>query len=75
MTTETKTLIKRARSFAKPFRVTDGRAFRLKDIDPADTLDLSAEDKPRAQEALALGVDVLAKLQDMLYAQDRCRCC
>ena len=71
MTTQTKTLIKRARSFAKPFRVTDGGSFRLKDIDPADTLDLSDEDKPRAQEALALGVDVLAELQDKLYAQDR----
>ena len=71
MTTDTKSLIKRARSFAKPFRVTNGGAFRLKDIDPADTLDLSAEEKPRAKEALALGVDVLAQLQDMLYAQDR----
>jgi PPK2 family polyphosphate:nucleotide phosphotransferase len=71
MTTDTKSLIKRARSFAKPFRVTNGSAFRLKDIDPADTLDLSAEEKPRAKEALALGVDVLAQLQDMLYAQDR----
>ena len=71
MTTDTKALIKRARQFAKPFRVTNGRAFRLKDVDPADTLDLTAEEKPRAQEALALGVDVLAKLQDKLYAQDR----
>jgi len=71
MTTDAKSLIKRARSFAKPFRVTNGRAFRLKDIDPTDTLDLSEEAKPRAQEALALGVDVLAQLQDKLYAQDR----
>ena len=66
---EMKALIKRARQFAKPFRVTDDR-FRLKDIDPNDTLDLSSEDKPRAKEALAMGVDVLAELQDMLYAQD-----
>ncbi|HLN82126.1 MAG TPA: polyphosphate kinase 2 family protein [Candidatus Binatia bacterium] len=64
-----KALIKRARQFAKPFRVTDDR-FRLKDIDPNDTLDLSSEDKPRAKEALAMGIDVLAELQDMLYAQD-----
>ena len=64
-----KTLIKRARQFAKPFRVTNDR-FRLKDIDPADTLDLTSEDKPRAKEALAMGVDVLAELQDMLYADD-----
>ena len=64
-----KTLIKNARQFAKPFRVTDDR-FRLKDIDPNDTLDLSSEDKPRAKEALAMGIDVLTELQDMLYAQD-----
>ncbi len=64
-----KKLIKNARKFAKPFRVTDDK-FRLKDIDPGDTLGLTSEDKPRAKEALAMGIDVLAELQDMLYAQD-----
>ena len=64
-----KNLIKKARKLAKPFRVTDDR-FRLKDIDPGDTLDFTSEDKPRAKEALAMGVDVLTELQDMLYAQD-----
>jgi PPK2 family polyphosphate:nucleotide phosphotransferase len=62
--------IKKARKLAKPFRVTDD-SFRLKDIDPDDTLDLTAEDKPRAKEALAMGVSLLAEFQDMLYAQDR----
>jgi PPK2 family polyphosphate:nucleotide phosphotransferase len=65
-----KRMIKTARKFAKPFRVTDD-SFRLKDIDPGDTLDFTSEDKPRAQEALAIGVNLLAELQDMLYAQDR----
>jgi PPK2 family polyphosphate:nucleotide phosphotransferase len=65
-----KTLLKRARNFAKPFRVTDGKDFRLKNIDPGDTLDLGSEDKPRAKEALVMGVEALAELQDMLYAQD-----
>jgi PPK2 family polyphosphate:nucleotide phosphotransferase len=65
-----KTLLKRARSFAKPFRVTDGKDFRLKDFDPGDTLDLGSQDKPRAKEALVMGVEALAQLQDMLYAQD-----
>ena len=64
-----KNLIKSARKFAKPFRVTDDR-FRLKNIDPGDTLDLTSEDKPQAKDALAIGIDVLAELQDMLYAQD-----
>ncbi len=66
---EMKNMIKKARKLAKPFRVTDDK-FRLKDIDPGDTLDFTSEDKPRAKEALAMGVDVLAELQDMLYAQD-----
>jgi PPK2 family polyphosphate:nucleotide phosphotransferase len=67
----TKDVIKRARGFSKPFKVTDGSDFRLKDIDPGDTLGLGSEDKPRAREALATGVAALAELQDMLYAQDR----
>src|SRR4029450_11046839 len=62
--------IKTARKLAKPFRVTDD-SFRLKDYDPADTLDFTSEDKPRAKEALAIGIQLLADLQDMLYAQDR----
>jgi PPK2 family polyphosphate:nucleotide phosphotransferase len=67
---EMKRMIKAAGKLAKPFRVTDGN-FRLKDIDPDDTLKFTSEDKPRAKEALAMGVSLLAELQDMLYAQDR----
>ena len=67
---EMKGFIKKARKLAKPFGVTDG-SFRLKDIDPGDTLDFTSEDKPRAKEALAMGVSLLGELQDMLYAQDR----
>jgi PPK2 family polyphosphate:nucleotide phosphotransferase len=63
-------LIKRSRKISKPFRVSDGEGFRLKDVDPGDTLDFTSEDKPRAREALATGVEALATLQDMLYAQD-----
>jgi PPK2 family polyphosphate:nucleotide phosphotransferase len=64
-------ILKQTRELVMPFRVTDGDRFRLKDINPGDTLDLKSEDKPRAQEALAAGVEALAVLQDMLYAQDR----
>jgi PPK2 family polyphosphate:nucleotide phosphotransferase len=64
-------IVKKAVAFAKPFKVTDGERFRLKSIDPGDTLDLQSEDKARAKEALAYGVQALAELQDMLYAQDR----
>jgi PPK2 family polyphosphate:nucleotide phosphotransferase len=68
---KTKELIRRAGKFSKAFRVTDGDDFRLKDFNPGDTLDLKSEDKPRAKELLAQGVEALAELQDMLYAQDR----
>jgi PPK2 family polyphosphate:nucleotide phosphotransferase len=64
-------LIKRAREFSKPYRVSDGRKFRLKDHDPGDTAHLDREDKPRAVQALANGVKALASLQDKLYAQDQ----
>ena len=66
-----KEFIKRARKFSKPFRITDGKGFKLKHIDPGDTLDLKSEDKPKAQEALQNGIELLAELQDKLYAQDR----
>ena len=69
---KTKEIIKKARNLAEPFRVTKGKDFRLKDIDPNDTLEFTKEaDKPRAKEALASGVMALAELQDKLYAQDR----
>jgi len=64
-------IFKNARDLSKPFRVTDGKGFRLKNINPKDTLDFKSEDKPREQEALANGVRALSILQDMLYAQDR----
>jgi PPK2 family polyphosphate:nucleotide phosphotransferase len=64
-------IVKQARKLARRYRVDDGRKFRLADIDPGDTGDLTAEDKPRAKEALATGIEALASLQDMLYAQDR----
>src|SRR5574341_361370 len=66
-----KEIIKVARKFAEPFRVTNGKDFSLKDIDPDDTLEFKNEDKPRAKEALATGVEALAELQERLYAQDK----
>jgi PPK2 family polyphosphate:nucleotide phosphotransferase len=64
-------VVKRSRAMAKPFRITDGSRFRLDHIDPGETMGFGSEDKPRAKEALATGVEALAELQDRLYAQDR----
>lgn len=69
---KTKEIIKRSRGFAKPFRITKGKDFRLKDVDPNDTLEFTKEEhKSQAKEALATGVTALAELQDKLYAQDK----
>jgi PPK2 family polyphosphate:nucleotide phosphotransferase len=64
-------LIQRAREFAQPYRVAKGKGFRLKDFDPGDTGELTEEQKTKAKEALAEGIELLAELQDKLYAQDR----
>ncbi|MCW5558998.1 MAG: polyphosphate kinase 2 family protein [Verrucomicrobiae bacterium] len=66
-----KLIERKSHELSKPFRITDGRRFQLEDYDPGDTLHLGDEDKPRARQALANGVEALAELQDRLYAQDR----
>ena len=68
---ELKALIKQARKLSDPFRVTKGKHFNLKDFDPSDTGDLDRDDKARAGEALAMGVEALCELQEQLYAQDK----
>jgi PPK2 family polyphosphate:nucleotide phosphotransferase len=55
----------------KRYRVEDGKHFRLKDFDPADTHGLHSEFKPEAKHLLANGVEELSRLQDILAAQDR----
>jgi PPK2 family polyphosphate:nucleotide phosphotransferase len=64
-------IIESARELIKPFHVVDGQSLRLKDFDPADTLDFRSEDKPRVKENLAAGVQALAEFQEILYAQNR----
>ena len=66
-----KRIIKYAHKLDDAYCVTSGKGFRLKDYDPGDTGNLGREDKPRAKEALKLGIEHLAALQYMLYAQDR----
>jgi PPK2 family polyphosphate:nucleotide phosphotransferase len=63
--------LKLVRRLTEPFRVTKGKKFRLSEIDPGDTLWLKSEDKSKAKEGLAVGVQALAELQDKLYAQDK----
>ena len=58
-------------AFIRPYRVTKGSGFRLRNIDPADTQGMSDEHKPRARKLLREGVEWLAEEQEKLYAQDR----
>src|SRR5215211_3583531 len=66
-----KDFLKQARKYSEPYCITNGKKFRLKDVDPSGTLDFESDEKPKAQEALATGVEVLAQLQEKLWAQDR----
>jgi PPK2 family polyphosphate:nucleotide phosphotransferase len=64
-------ILQRARGFCAPFRISDGERFHLKDVDPANTLNLDPTNKHAAEGVLKEGVEILAELQDKLYAQDR----
>jgi PPK2 family polyphosphate:nucleotide phosphotransferase len=55
--------------FSKPYRVDNGRKFRLKDFDPADSSGVKS--KKFAARELPRGIDRLIELQARLYAQDR----
>lgn len=66
-----KDLIKQARKFSDKYCVGDGKKFRLKDYDTEPKLNLGREDKPLVKQTLQLGVDALATMQEVLYAQDK----
>src|SRR5881392_3393330 len=68
---KTKQIIHAACKLSKPYRVTKGKHFRLKHVDPADTGKLKSEDKAAHKESLQRWVQALAELQGMLYANDR----
>lgn len=66
-----KELIKRAKKFSKRYRVGDGKKFKLKDYSSKPRTNLGSENKPVVKETLELGVEALAAMQEILYAQDR----
>jgi PPK2 family polyphosphate:nucleotide phosphotransferase len=63
-------MLDRLERYVKPFRITSGKGFRLKNFDPGDTRGLRIE-KNEAAELLKRGTDWLAQEQELLYAQDR----
>jgi PPK2 family polyphosphate:nucleotide phosphotransferase len=65
-----KEVLNRIHEYVNPFRITEGKHFRLKDFDPDDTRDLKLG-KGASAELLQRGTEWLAGEQDILYAQDR----
>jgi PPK2 family polyphosphate:nucleotide phosphotransferase len=63
-------ILDQVEKYVKPFRITKGKNFRLKDFDPTDTCGLKM-DKGEAAKMLQRGNEWLAEEQEMLYAQDR----
>jgi PPK2 family polyphosphate:nucleotide phosphotransferase len=61
--------LKNIHKFIKPYIVTSGKNFNLKDYRTDDTHHLNSEDKPEAKKWLEQGVSLLAELQEVLYAQ------
>ena len=61
--------MRKIREFIEPFKITDGSKFRLKDHDPADTRGIDS--KEEATRHLRKGVQMLAELQERLYADNR----
>ena len=63
-------ILNQIEKYVNPFRITEGKNFRLKDFDPGDTCGLQME-KGEAATLLQRGTVWLAEEQEMLYAQDR----
>jgi PPK2 family polyphosphate:nucleotide phosphotransferase len=62
-------LAKEVSRLADPFRILSGEKFRLKDYDPAETNRMKS--KQHAQALLEGGTQLLSRMQEKLYAQDR----
>jgi PPK2 family polyphosphate:nucleotide phosphotransferase len=60
---------RKADGLVRPFRVSDGRRFHLSSIDPGDTRGFAS--KKHAHDRLERDIDLLAELQEKLYAHGR----
>ena len=58
---------KAVRRLLRPFEVTDGRHFKLKNVDPDDNGEIDSREM--AERWLAYGLERLTELQDKLYAR------
>src|SRR5258706_13394207 len=65
---KTRKLVKEAERIVSLYCITDGKKFRLKDFDPADTNGIKS--KKAAESMLQRSGLMLAEMQEKLYAQD-----
>ena len=66
-----KELVKKAENFSKQYCVGNGNNFRLEDYETKASFNLNKEGKFLVNETLEIGVEALAAMQDILYAQDK----
>ena len=66
-----KELVKKAKNFSKQYCVGNGEGFKLKDYETKASFNLGEEGKPLVKETLQIGINALAAMQDILYAQDK----
>lgn len=64
-------LIARAKIFSDKFIVTDGANFKLNAFETKGEFAIGPESKSLIKDTLQLGVDALANMQEVLYAQDK----
>jgi PPK2 family polyphosphate:nucleotide phosphotransferase len=66
-----KELVKRAKKFSRQYWVGDGDKFSLKEYDTRAKEDPGSEEKPLVKQMLEMGVEALAAMQEVLYADDK----
>lgn len=66
-----KELIQHAKNFSNQYCVGNGNDFRLEDYETKASFNLGSQGKSLVNETLQMGVDALAAMQDILYAQDK----
>ncbi|HWS59582.1 MAG TPA: polyphosphate kinase 2 family protein [Flavobacterium sp.] len=66
-----KELIKKAEKFSNQYCVGNGNGFKLKDYETNAGFNLGEEGKQLVKDTLQIGIDALATMQDVLYAQDK----
>lgn len=66
-----KALIHHAENFSNQYCIGNGANFKLNDFETKASFKLGPDRKSLVKETLQMGVDALAAMQDILYAQDK----